>query len=234
MSQKIEGFFLKSTKLNQNVLLVDLFTLQYGRSAFIFAHQKKAPFIFQPFHFFTFQSNYNPEKKLNKAKNQELIFPIIDIVSDVRKTGLAILLTEILNKCINNFEVSPSLYVQIKKMVISFEHQDFNPLFGVFFVKEILHYFGINPQNNYGKINPYFSISNGRFQAERDELTIPNFPHEDFHQLLGMNIDSVFSRKVSVKKRREILNLLLEYLSYHEILNQKQIQSVQVLQSIYD
>ena len=135
MSQKIEGFFLRSTKLKQNVLLVDLYTFQYGRSSFIFSHQKKSPFIFQPFHFFSFQSNYNPEKKLNRANNQELIFPVINIVSDVRKTGLAILLTEILNKCIHNFEVSPSLYIHIKKMIISFEHHDFNPVFGVFFVK---------------------------------------------------------------------------------------------------
>ena len=171
MSQKIEGFFLRSTKLKQNVLLVDLYTFQYGRSSFIFSHQKKSPFIFQPFHFFSFQSNYNPEKKLNRANNQELIFPVINIVSDVRKTGLAILLTEILNKCIHNFEVSPSLYVHIKKMIISFEHHDFNPAFGIFFIKEILHFFGINPQNNYDEIHPYFNISNGRFESKKNDLS---------------------------------------------------------------
>ena len=234
MSQKIEGFFLRSTKLKQNVLLVDLYTFQHGRSSFIFTHQKKSPFIFQPFHFFSFQSNYNPEKKLNRANNQELIFPVINIVSDVRKTGLAILITEILNKCINNFEVSPSLYVHIKKMIISFEHHDFNPVFGIFFVKEILHFFGINPQNNYDEKSPFFNISNGRFESKKDDFLKTNFPHKEFHELLGMNVDTIFDMKLSVDKRREILALLLEYLSYHEILNQKQIQSVHVLQSIYD
>ena len=119
-------------------------------------------------------------------------------------------------------------------MIISFEHQDFNPAFGIFFVKEILHFFGINPQNNYDEIHPYFNISNGRFESKKNNFLNDTFPHEEFHQLLGMNIDNIFGMKISVNKRREILALLLDYLSYHEILNQKQIQSVQVLQSIYD
>ena len=49
-----------------------------------------------------------------------------------------------------------------------------------------------------------------------------------------MKIDSVFSMKLPVEKRRSILNVLLQYLSFHEILNSHQIQSIQVLQSIYD
>ena len=94
--------------------------------------KKKAPFIFQPFHFISFNSKFNPDKKINLAYKQELIFPVIDIVSDVRKTGYAILLTEILNKCINHFEENPNLYLHLKKMIVSFEHHSFNPIFECF------------------------------------------------------------------------------------------------------
>ena len=79
-----------------------------------------------------------------------------------------------------------------------------------------------------------FNVSNGRFESKKDDFLNTSFPNKEFHQLLGMNIDTIFDMKLSVIKRREILALLLEYLSYHEILNQKQIQSVHVLQSIYD
>ena len=48
-----------------------------------------------------------------------------------------------------------------------------------------------------------------------------SFPNKEFHQLLGMNIDTIFDMKLSVIKRREILALLLEYLSYHEISKSK-------------
>ena len=115
MSEKIDGLFLRSTKLKQHSLIVDLYTFQHGRSSFVFTHKKKAPFIFQPFHFISFNSKFNPDKKINLAYKQELIFPVIDIVSDVRKTGYAILLTEILNKCINHFEENPNLYLHLKK-----------------------------------------------------------------------------------------------------------------------
>ena len=234
MSEKIDGLFLRSTKLKQHSLIVDLYTFQHGRSSFVFTHKKKAPFIFQPFHFISFNSKFNPDKKINLAYKQELIFPVIDIVSDVRKTGYAILLTEILNKCINHFEENPNLYLHLKKMIVSFEHHSFNPIFGVFFIKELMNFFGIKPLDNYSEVNKHFSVANGRFQINEDDLITSNFPNKSFNQLLGMKIDSVFSMKLPVEKRRSILNVLLQYLSFHEILSHHQIQSIQVLQSIYD
>ena len=236
MSQRIEGLFLRATKIKHNSIIVDLLTRQYGRSTFVFAisTKKNQSFLFQPFHFIEFSTVYNPEKKVNRANNVEMKFPIIDILSDIRKTGYALLLTEILNKVFHTDENNEKLFVELEKMIISFEHRPFNAVFGLFFIKEILTHFGIQPLNNYGVQNPYFSLSDGKFTNNFDQNTEENFPHQLLNKLLGTNIDNIYLFKISTTNRRLIMDLFLKYMSYHEILNTDKLNSIKILQSLYD
>ena len=236
MSQRIEGLFLRATKIKHNSIIVDLLTRQYGRSTFVFAisTKKNQSFLFQPFHFIEFSTVYNPEKKVNRANNVEMKFPIIDILSDIRKTGYALLLTEILNKVFHTDENNEKLFVELEKMIISFEHRPFNAVFGLFFIKEILTHFGIQPLNNFGVQNPYFSLSDGKFTNNFDPNTEENFPQQLLNKLLGTNIDNIFLFKISSTNRRLIMDLFLNYMSYHEILNTDKLNSIKILQSLYD
>ena len=236
MSQRIEGLFLRATKIKHNSIIVDLLTRQYGRSTFVFAisTKKNQSFLFQPFHFIEFSTVYNPEKKVNRANNVEMKFPIIDILSDIRKTGYALLLTEILNKVFHTDENNEKLFVELEKMIISFEHRPFNAVFGLFFIKEILTHFGIQPFNNFGVQNPYFSLSDSKFTNNFDQNTEENFPHQLLNKLLGTNIDNIYLFKISTTNRRLIMDLFLKYMSYHEILNTDKLNSIKILQSLYD
>ena len=236
MSQRIEGLFLRATKIKHNSIIVDLLTKQYGRSAFVFTiSSKKNPgFLFQPFHFIEFSSAYNPEKKVNRANNVEMKFPIIDILSDIRKTGYALLLTEILNKVFHTEDKNEKLFVELKKMIISFEHRPFNAVFGLFFIKEILNKAGIQPLNNFGIENPYFNLADGKFSNNFDPNIEENFPHHILNKLLGTNIDNIFLFKINSTNRRLIMDLFLRYMSYHEIVNTDKLNSIKILQSLYD
>jgi hypothetical protein len=119
-------------------------------------------------------------------------------------------------------------------MIISFEHQPFNPVFGIFFIKEILIHFGIQPLNNYNTESPYFSLSDGKFTKVYDDNIEENFPYEILNKLLGMKIDDIFAFKISSTNRRSIMSLLLSYMSYHELVNVDKLNSIKVLQSLYD
>ena len=236
MSQRIEGLFLRATNLNHSSLIVELFTRQYGRSSFIFSRgsKKTKPFLFQPFHFIEFSSSYNSEKKLNRAANIEISFPIISIISDIRKTGYALLLTELLNKVIHKEEKNEKLFLELKKMIIFFDHESFNSVFGIFFLKEILLHFGIQPINNYSDQNAYFNLSDGKFSSFQDNYFNENFPYKLFHKLLGTNIDNVFSFKINAINRRLIMEMLLSYMLYHDVINTDKLNSIKILQSLYD
>ena len=119
-------------------------------------------------------------------------------------------------------------------MIISFEHRPFNAVFGLFFIKEILTHFGIQPLNNFGVETPYFSLSDGKFTNNFDPNIEENFPHQLLNKLLGTNIDNIFLFKINSTNRRLIMGLFLKYMSYHEILNTDKLNSIKILQSLYD
>lgn len=236
MSERIEGLFLRATKLNHNSLIVELFSRQYGRASFIFSRssKKNTSFLFQPFHFIEFSSSYNKEKKLNKGANIEMSVPIINIISDIRKTGYALLLTELLNKVIHKEDKNEKLFLELKKMIILFEYKPFNSIFGIFFIKEILLHFGIQPINNFNNQNSYFNLSEGKFSPVKDSSLNENFPYKLFHKLLGTNIDNVFSFKINATNRRLIMEMLLRYMLYHDVISSDKLNSIKILQSLYD
>ena len=236
MSQRIEGLFLRASNLNHSSIIIELFTRQYGRSSFIFSRgsKKNKSFLFQPFHFIEFSSPYNSEKKLNRATNIEMSVPIISIISDIRKTGYALLLTELLNKVIHKEDKNETLFLELKKMIILFEHETFNSVFGIFFLKEILHHFGIQPINNYSDQNSYFNLSDGKFSSFQDHSLDENFPYKLLHTLLGTNIDNIFSFKINATNRRLIMEMLLRYMLYHDVINTDKLNSIKILQSLYD
>ena len=91
-----------------------------------------------------------------------------------------------------------------------------NSVFGVFFLKELLIYFGIQPINNYSSKSPFFLVSEGRFSRESDPSLVDNFPYNSFHELLGTNIDNIFSFKINTVNRRLIMELLLRYMFYYD------------------
>ena len=236
MSQTIEGLFLKSTITKNNSVLIDVLTENYGRCNFVISNtnRKKSNFLLQPFHFLEFSSKFNSEKKINTATNIDLVFSVVNILSDIRKTGYAILITEILTKVIQPQEKNTTLYSSIKDMVISFESNPFSPVFGLFFIKNLLDCLGIKPINNYSLENQYFNPRDGKFCSIKSNDIKEDFPNRDFSKLLGTKIDYDPYFLISNTNRRKIMTLLLYFMNYHGLINTTKIKSIQILQSLYD
>ena len=236
MSERIEGLFLRSTKIKHNSIIVDVLTANYGRCAFLFtiSNKNKTSYVFQPFHFIEFSSTFNFEKKINTASNADLVFPVINIISDIRKTGYALLITEILTKVIHQQENNLALYISIKKLILKFETQSFNSSFGIFFILNLLHSFGIQPINNFNEVNNEFDLEEGKFCAIKKKNFEGAFPNKVFSELLGTKVDYNSDYKLSTVNRRLIMNKLLNYMQFHGLINTDKIKSIQILQSLYD
>ena len=236
MSNRIEGLFLKSTKYSENAIIVDLLTDFHGKKSFLFKglKNKKNSFIFQPFHIISFNCKFNSQKNINLGFSPELSFPVYSIISDIRKTSNALFLTELLYKTINKNEPSEKLFFHLKKIILSFEHHDFNSSFSVFFIKDILPFIGLQPINNFSEKNKYFNLQDGNFSSNSDSVNDPLFSGFLFSKLLGMNIDSYNVMKFAKQDRKAIMSILLDYLSYHANVNTSDVKSLKILYSLYD
>ncbi|MFL2570260.1 MAG: DNA repair protein RecO [Parvicellaceae bacterium] len=235
MKEKIEGLFLSSHPYTDNSIIVQLFTHKYGRKSFIFkgVRRKNSPYIFQPFHFIEFFSNFKIEKSINSASQHALVFPCHQTTNDIRKTSVAIFLTEILNRLLKEGDSSASMYLFIKNSFLLFEIQPFNPCFHLVFLAQLFSFLGIDPKNNWSEINKFFSIKHACFTNEKEDYTIEKDASKAFSLVLGTNIDKFETLHFNKTNRAVILEIVFDYLAYHFNFNAKQISSHKVFKTIF-
>ena len=232
---QLEGLFLSAHPYTDNSAIVHLFTKNYGRRAFIFKglRKKNNPFIFQPMHFIEFQSSFNIEKPINSASKQNLAFPCHQITSDIRKTSIALFLTEILNTLLKEGYYSEDLYPFIKNSFLLFEIQDFNADFHLLFLIQILDFLGIGPKENFSEKTPFFNLEKGMFTTKDDGFTMNKTLSSLISKLLGTTIDEKLQMNLTKSTRNSLLEMVFQYLEFHFHFNSTKISSHTILKTVF-
>lgn len=232
--QKIEGLFISAQNYSDSSVIVQLYTKQYSRQSFIFngVKGKNKPYIFQAFHFISFSCRFNQNKQLNSAYLAELTHPLHSITTDIRKSSIALFLTEVLSKVLVEGNYSDKLYGFLLKTITEFNNQKFSPNFHLFFIVKLLTYLGIQPNNNYCELLPYFNVNDACF-SNKSSSVINYDINNSFSKFLGTNIDNFSQIILDKKDRNEMLNLLLKYIKKHLQINTDNIKSHHILKTIF-
>ena len=235
MKQQIEGLFLSAQNYTESSVIVHLFTKQYGRHSFFFkgAKKKNKPYIFQPFHFIEFSSNFNEDKNLNSGMSPALVVPFHKITNDVRKVSIALFLTEVLHSLLKEGAYSPLLYPYLERSISIFDQQSFNPNFHLVFLANLLPFLGIEPNKNYSSSNPKFCIHSAQFVSESIYPLYDKNTSSAFFKLLGTEIDASSTIVTDKTNRNELIELIFNYLEVHFQFNPEKIKSHLVLKSIF-
>ncbi len=236
MKQQIEGLFLNAQSYTESSVIIHLFTKQYGRQSFFFKGVKKKnhPYIFQPFHFIEFTSNFDPDKTLNSGSSPALIIPFHEITNDIRKVSIALFLTEVMYYLLKEGAYSPLLYPYLERSITLFDKQPFYPDFHLIFLVNLLSFLGIQPKNNYSSFNQYFSISEAQFVKDSNSLLCEAKLSDTFFNLLGTEIDALSNLQTDKKLRNDLIELLFKYLEIHFQFNAKNITSHKILKTIFN
>ena len=233
--QEIEGLFISAKNYSETSVIVQLYTKQYSRQSFIFngVKGKNKPYIFQAFHFINFSCRFNQNKQLNTAYVAELICPFHSITTDIRKASIALFLTEVLSKVLVEGNYSDKLYDFLLKTITEFNNQKFNPNFHLFFIVKLLTYLGIQPENNYCELSPYFNMNDACFSNKSSSINNYNI-NNSLSKFLGTNIDVLPLIILDKKDRNEMLYLLLKYIKKHLQVNTGNIKSHHILKTIFN
>ena len=202
MRQSIKGIYLKHFPYSETSAILKVFTQEYGLQSFIAKGIKKkkgAAAALQPFHLLEIECSYNPNKSLNYAGLIKLQKPPISITRDVRKSMVAIFITEILYKCIKEEEVNSALYDYISTAISIFDESEFNANFHLVFLMEISRYFGFQPSLPEKPSQKYFSLKAGVFEFPKDifDYHLSVELSELFRQLIGMKFAAISELKYS-------------------------------------
>ena len=239
MRQSIKGIYLKHFPYSETSAIIKVFTKEYGLQSFIAKGIKKkkgAAAALQSFHLLEIECSYNPNKSLNYVGLIKLQKPPVSITRDVRKSMVAIFLTEVLYKCIKEEEANSELYEYISTAISILDESEFNANFHLVFLMGLSRYFGFQPSQPEKTSQKYFSLKEGVFEFPKDifDYHLSVELSELFKQLIGMKFDAISELKYSNPQRKELLGSMITYYEMQLGMKKDVITSHKILETIFE
>ena len=239
MRQSIKGIYLNHFPYSETSVILKVFTKEYGLQSFIAKGIKKkkgAAAVLQPFHLLEIDCSFNPNKNLNYAGLIKLQKPPVSITMDIRKSMVAIFLTEILYKCIKEEESNSELYDYTSTAISIFDESEFNANFHLVFLMELSRYFGFQPSLPSKPSQKHFSLKEGVFEYPNETFDYHMSVElsDAFKQLIGTKFDAIETLNYSNSERKELLRSLVKYYEMQLGMKKDIITSHKILETIFE
>jgi len=201
----IVGCFTESSGI-KNYLLRNILKSKKGKL--------KASF-FQPLTQLELVAVHKNKGTLEYIKEAKIAYPYQTLHTDIVKTGLVMFLAEMLKNCIREEETNTELFTFLENSFLWLDHNDAIANFHIFFLLQLSTYLGFFPDaSNIQK--DYFNIVEGTFQAtSTSNYCIDGENIENFKNFFGASLETLHTIKLSKMQRKNILELMLSYYSFH-------------------
>lgn len=213
MNLNTELIVLYATKTGEKSLVVHCLSSLWGRRSFICSVGKTFSLAnFQALSLLEATVSTNPHSNLWRLKEVKAISPLNSLRTNAIKSSIALFISEVLYRCIR--EDSSDIFQWCKKCVLTLEGlEDDYSNFHLRFLLELVSVMGFSPN----------SISLAPF-AENNL--------QEINKLLNSDLATCLTLPLSGKKRSEIADSLLRYLSFH-IESTITIRSLEVLKTLF-
>ncbi len=172
---------------------------------------------------------------LNYLKEARLSRHNTAIAGDVRKSSLALFISEVVSKTIREEEKNTAVFDFLEQTIESLEQM--NDGFSVFHLQFLINfssYLGFKPHNNHSENNTIFDLQEGRFQD-----FFPNHPYYlagaealTFSGFLEATTDQRPMPELSLTAKFKMLTAMLDYYHMH-LTGMGQIRSLGILREVF-
>ena len=236
---KTKAILLHHVRYADNSLIAQFYTKEYGRLSVmvkgISSKKGSAKFnYFQPLNIFNTEIYHYDNRELNNLKEMSLAYIPQMISGDIRRTSVALFISEVLYNVIREEDVNVRLYDFIESSIITLDSMTAGlSNFHLWFLVAFTDYAGIGPSHT-SMNDSYFDMLTGQFTSVQpmhpDFLEPRN--SEVLNQLLQMPAEEIASLRMSGEERTDLLERILKYYSLH-LTGIRQIRSLQVLKDIF-
>jgi DNA repair protein RecO (recombination protein O) len=234
MFEKTKGIVLHQLKYDDKKRIVTIYTEKFGRTTFIISNTKKLSInLFRPFNLLEINLINRNNSKLNRIADASILINYKTIPYNVQKSSVALFISEILYKILNEEAPNEELFNFILNSISLLDNIDENvSMFHIVFLIKLTKYFGFLPYNNYSKINSTFDLIEGVFISQnpthKNYLTLNQ--SQILHKILEIDYNKSFN--LSRIERTELLgNLILYYKIHHEAIDE--IKSLDILKEVF-
>lgn len=153
MLHKTKGIVFNHIKYKESSIIAKIFTEELGLQSYIIngirsQRSKGKIALFQPFTLLDLVVYQNNSKGIQRISEYKCYSPFQSIPFEIRKTTIAIFLSEVLSKCIKTDETEEGLFSFIQDSIQVFDQLDEHyENFHLRFLYQLMEYLGIQPDN---------------------------------------------------------------------------------------
>ncbi len=241
MLHSTQGIVLHGFKYSDTSLIVRILTRQMGLQAYLIPGIRKSKSrlkanIFQPFHLVEMVVYHKERSGLQRIKEIRLTQNLPYLSADIRKTSLAIFLSEVLLNAFKHQEPQADAFDFIANSIVELDAAEKNiSLFHIRFLIQLSRFLGFSPGENYSATNQYFNLREGIYQATRDigGYSLEKDPSYYLYQISlkkPTKDDEIINIPQSVKKT--LLPRLIDYYRLH-LEGFREIKSYPILDAVF-
>jgi len=241
MLYKTRGIVLHSLPYNDNYVIITIYTEEFGRMAYMVASARSrktsvARALLQPFSVLDLEVEHQNNRDIHRIKEAKSNFIISQIRHQPVKNAIALFLSEVLYRTIQEKEANRALFDFLYRSINWLEIADDGIAnFHLTFLLQLASFIGIRPGKKVYRENTYFDLLNGIFSE-----TIPSHPHylnqSDsivFARLLRMNYENMALYTFTGRERSVIVRHIIDYFRLH-LSDFPEIKSLAVMSSLFE
>lgn len=203
MLQKTRGLVLRFTRFKETSIIVTIFTESFGTHAYIVNNvrsQKSARMaLYQPLTLLDLVVYHKPNQQIARIKELKCIYAYQSFSTDIRKSSIAMFLSEVLNKCLKDESHPQEVFEFIQNSFITLDHLTNNiENFHLIFLLKLSRYLG--------------------FGANRsDEVLIDSLVHTTQDDTLSALLTAEYTTQLTLnyQQRRLALESIIRFYASH-------------------
>ena len=235
-----EGIVLHFIKYGESSVIATIFTRDFGRQSYLVnaARSKKAQnksSLLQPLFLVDMVAYQKQTRELHRIKELKINQVYQNIPFNITKSSLAIFISEVLYKSINEQESYPEMYDFIKNSLLYFDLMETGASnFHLWFLFRLTEYLGFFPETNRVGFQGWFDMKIGaivHFQPSH-----PFYANKEATEYLiklsALKINEISELTISRNMRDTLITVLVDYYQLH-FDNLGEIKSLNVLREVF-
>lgn len=238
---KARGIVLNTLKYGESSMVAHILTDVGGRRSYMVQGLGKGGgakggkgALFQPMFLLDFVGIESSKTQLDRLKEVSLAVPLQSLPFDVRKSTIALFMSELLYKLIREVEPNSPLFDYVYHSVVALDAMEEGiPNFHLWFMVGLSRYLGFFPSGEWSE-GCVFDIEDGAFSpvVPRSGLYINADNTRLLHELMEIEASQLGTLGLSRLQRKDFIASLLAYFGYHlDTINS--ISSLRILSEVF-
>lgn len=240
MLTKTRGVVLHTTRYGESSLVVQVYTEQSGRQAYMVKGVRKSrkqnrSNLFQPLSILDFEIYHKEGRDMHLVKEVSRAMPLNSLPFDAVKSAQAIFMAELLYRVVREEEPNPMLAHYLVHTIQYLDAlEEAQADFHIVFMFQLSRYLGFYPKNNFDERRKVFNLGRGEFTSyardpdldldEEESLLWQNYMSADFQNVSSMAFNG--------KQRKSVLDQLSRYYRSH-VEGMGELRSLEVLHAYF-